>query len=98
MKEEINFLSVLADSTRLKIIESLLCGERCVCEIIPFTKTKQSNVSIQLKKLSDSKIISSRKEGKKIFYKIEDYRVCELFKLLNLSANKVNNSECCKNC
>jgi len=98
MESVANFLSVISDSTKLKIINYLLNGEKCVCEIVPYTNTKQSNVSLQLKKLVDAGILGSRREGKKIMYRIVDYRVCEIFKLMQVSPNKVNKEACCKNC
>ncbi|HDD46000.1 MAG TPA: ArsR family transcriptional regulator, partial [Candidatus Aenigmarchaeota archaeon] len=46
MKESLKIFKALCDETRLKIVEFLLNGERCVCEIVPFTKRTQSTVSI----------------------------------------------------
>lgn len=54
----------LSDSTRLKIVEFLLDGERCVCEIFPHVNRTQSTTSIQLGKLEKSGILKSRREGK----------------------------------
>ena len=82
MKDNLKILTAMADGTRLKILECLLSGERCVCEIIPYTKRKQSTVSIQLAKLEKVGILKSRRDGKKIFYRITDPRVCNVFKSL----------------
>jgi len=82
MKDSLKILSAMADDTRLKILECLLSGERCVCEIIPCTKRKQSTVSIQLATLERAGILKSRRDGKKIFYRITDPRVCDVFKAL----------------
>ena len=82
MKYELKIFKMLADSTRLKIVEFLLNGEKCVCEIIPSTKRTQSTVSTQLNKLEKAGILSSRREGKKIIYWIKDYRICEMLKLM----------------
>ena len=82
MENNLKILEAMADGTRLKILECLLPGERCVCEIIPYTKRKQSTVSIQLATLEKAGILKSRRDGKKIFYRITDPRVCNVFKSL----------------
>jgi len=82
MGKEIELLKALADNTRFKIVEFLLEGEKCVCEIFPHVKRTQSTVSIHLGNLEDAGVLESRREGKKIFYKIKDKRVCDVFKAL----------------
>jgi len=79
MKDNLKILEAMADGTRYKILKCLLSGERCVCEIMPYTKRKQSNVSIQLTKLEKAGILESRRDGKKVFYRIIDDRVCNVF-------------------
>ena len=85
----------LGDSTRLKIVEFLLNGEKCVCEIFPHVKRTQSTVSIQLGKLEDSGILQSRKEGQKVFYKLKDHRICDVFKALGFPESKILKKTCC---
>lgn len=59
----------LADTTRLHIIHLLMrCGEMCVCEFMPTLDLTQSNVSFHLKTLKHAGFITSRKEGKWMFY------------------------------
>ena len=82
MKNDLNIFKMLADPTRLHILKFLLNGEKCVCEIIPCTKRTESTVSIQLHKLEKAGILSSRKEGKKVIYRIKDFRVCEMLKIM----------------
>jgi len=88
-KEVIKILKALSDETRLKIVESLLDGEKCVCEIFPKVKRTQSTVSIQLSILENAGIVESRREGKKIYYKIKDYRICNFFKMLGYAKSKI---------
>ena len=80
--EEINVLKSLSDETRLKIVKFLINGEKCVCEIFPYVKRTQSTVSIHLGNLEESGILESRRNGKKIFYKIRDNRIVKLIKIL----------------
>ncbi|MBU0757785.1 MAG: metalloregulator ArsR/SmtB family transcription factor [Nanoarchaeota archaeon] len=82
MFDRLIILKALADETRIKIIEFLMDGERCACEIVPFTQKSQPNVSLHLKKLEKCGILSSRKDGTKILYKIKDNRVKIVLKTL----------------
>ncbi|MFH1447277.1 MAG: metalloregulator ArsR/SmtB family transcription factor [Candidatus Micrarchaeota archaeon] len=82
MKKELVLLKALSDETRFNIVEFLLGGEKCVCEIFPKVKRTQSTVSIQLGKLESWGILKSRRDGKKIFYRIKNYGVCDIFKAL----------------
>ncbi len=82
MKEQLRIFKALCSETRLKIVEFLLDGEKCVCKIVPFTKRAQSTVSIQLSKLENLGIIESRREGKKVYYKLTNKKVKEILKIL----------------
>jgi len=82
MEESIRIFKALSDETRLKIVKFLLDGERCVCEIIPHTKRAQSTVSIQLAKLEDLGILKSRRNGKRIYYRIADKRIKSILRIL----------------
>ena len=82
MEKYVNIFKALYDPTRLKIVKFLLNGEKCVCEIHPHLKRTQSTTSIQLKKLEKLGIITSRRDGKYIYYRIKDFRVCDIFKTL----------------
>jgi DNA-binding transcriptional ArsR family regulator len=87
---------MLADPTRLEIINLLLEGERCACDIIPNTKKTQSTISIQLNKLKKNKILTSRKDGRKVIYRIKDYRICEMLRVMGNKKVKCLNKNCCK--
>ena len=95
MKENIELLKALADDTRFKIVEYLLSGEKCVCEIFPHVKRTQSTVSIHLGNLENAGVLESRRDGKKIFYKIKDNRVCDIFKALGNPKGKILKQSCC---
>jgi len=78
-----NVLKALGQPTRLKILELLRNGERCVCEIFPAIKEEQSNVSRHLALMKAAGILASRKQGQMVHYRVRDPQV---FKLLD-SAN-----------
>ncbi|HNZ14552.1 MAG TPA: metalloregulator ArsR/SmtB family transcription factor [Anaerolineaceae bacterium] len=71
----------LADPTRLKLIDLLLKGERCVNDLAEATQTSQSAVSHQLRLLRNLRFVSSRRDGQQVFYRINDEHIGELFKL-----------------
>jgi len=95
VNETLKIMKALSDETRLKIVEFLLDGEKCVCEIFPHVKRTQSTTSIQLGKLEKSGILKSRREGKKIFYSINDLRVCDIFKSLDNKKGKILKKRYC---
>ena len=78
MKNEVKIFKALADETRLRIVEFLKNGERCVCEIIPMTDKSQPAVSQHLRILSEANILESRKDGTSIYYKITDKKFMEI--------------------
>lgn len=65
----------LSDPIRLKIIEYLREGEKCVCEIIPYLKMPQPVVSRHLKILKDCGLVKDRRDGTRRFYSVTDKRV-----------------------
>lgn len=79
-----DILKALAQPTRLKIIEFLRDGERCVCEIFPAIGEEQSNTSRHLNMMLVSGILSRRKEGLKIFYAIKHPEVLEVVDIVTL--------------
>ena len=77
-----SFLKALAHPTRLKIIDRLRDeDELCVCHIYEDLDLEQSNVSQHLKILKDQGILSSRKEGLKVIYRV---RHTEVFQIVDL--------------
>lgn len=95
IQDNIKLLKALSEETRYKIIEVLLKGERCACEIPELIGRTQSNTSMHLTKLTDLGILQSRREGKMIIYSIKDLKVCDVFKSLGNPAGKLLKCCCC---
>ena len=72
----------LGDPNRLKVVKALTAGELCSSDVAQIVEMENSTVSHQLKYLKTSGIISSRKEGKFIYYKVENECVKKLFALV----------------
>lgn len=66
------FFKVFADSTRIKILYALSGGELCVCDIWQSLGLTQSAVSHQLRILKQMRLVKYRKEGKTIYYSLDD--------------------------
>jgi ArsR family transcriptional regulator len=66
---EAEIFKALGDPTRLKILECIRKGEKCICEIIPYTGKSQPNVSQHLKVLKNAGIVDERKDGTRIMIK-----------------------------
>ena len=71
---------VFGDSTRMKIICSLLQGELCVCDIANVTDMSVSAISHQLRILKQAKLVKYKKIGKIVYYSLDDEHVYEIFK------------------
>ncbi|MDA8430204.1 MAG: metalloregulator ArsR/SmtB family transcription factor [Geobacteraceae bacterium] len=71
-------LKSLSQPTRLKIVDFLRDGERCVCEIFPAIDEEQSNTSRHLTSMQTHGILSRRKEGVKIYYAVKHPEVFEI--------------------
>jgi ArsR family transcriptional regulator len=69
------FFKMLGDSTRIKIICVLFEGEMCVSAIVDILDMSQSAVSHQLRILKRARVVKSRKEGKLVFYTLDDDHV-----------------------
>ena len=66
---------VFGDSTRIRILYALFESELCVCDIAQLLGLTQSAVSHQLRILKDAKLVRFRREGKSIFYALDDDHV-----------------------
>ena len=77
------FLRVVSDENRLKILCILQKGEKCVCEIWQYLEIPQNLTSHHLKILREFNLILSRKDGLKVFYSINKKVVKKYNGLLN---------------
>jgi ArsR family transcriptional regulator len=83
LEEVVNFLKVISEENRLKILCLLQNQEKCVCDIWQCLNLPQNLVSHHLKVLKDLGLISSKKVGLKVFYKLNQKVVKKYIKLLN---------------
>ena len=72
MKELEQYFKALADRNRLRILNLLLHGELCVCDIQFVLETSQPNVSRHLAYLKNSGLVLDRRDGFRIFYRLAE--------------------------
>lgn len=76
-----SLFKLFGDSTRLGILWALSESEMCVCDLCALLKMKQPAVSHQLKNLKQSRIVKARRDGKIVYYSLEDEHIRELLNL-----------------
>ncbi len=69
------FFKVFGDVTRIRLLQSLLAGEKNVGEIAECLSMSQSAVSHQLRVLRQNLLVKYRKEGKTVYYSLDDEHV-----------------------
>ena len=79
-KEEIiydlaDFFKILGDTTRMRILSALFQEEMCVYDIANLLKMTQSAISHQLRILKQGRFVKHRKEGKIVYYSLEDEHI-----------------------
>ncbi|AEH24543.1 ArsR/SmtB family transcription factor [Pyrococcus yayanosii] len=80
--EASDFFDALGNPTRLKILFALLEGELCTCDLSNITGLSVSAISHQLRILKDRKIVKYRKDGKSVFYRLDDEHIREILKVV----------------
>ena len=70
----------MSDPTRLKIVNALMLSEMCVCDIAFLLKMTGPSVSHHLKMLRQCQLIKYRKDGKIVYYSLDDAHIAPLFK------------------
>ncbi|MDH8678309.1 metalloregulator ArsR/SmtB family transcription factor [Fusibacter bizertensis] len=76
-----DFFKVFGDQTRVKILSALSVSELCVCDIAFLLGMTQSAISHQLRVLKQARLVKSRKEGKVVYYMLDDDHVKQIIGL-----------------
>lgn len=79
IKETVKLFKIFSDNTRLRIIDLLVTGEYCVQDISDDLDTSQSAISHQLKLLRDLNVVKTRKQGKQVFYSLQDNHIKDIY-------------------
>jgi ArsR family transcriptional regulator len=79
-RRQADFFKAISDPARVKIIYALADGELCVCELMLIMRMQQTVVSHHLKILKYAGIVSDRKSGKWVNYKLANFQVLDMLK------------------
>ena len=75
------FFKIVGDTTRVKILFALDQNEMCVCDIANVLNMSKSSISHQLGTLRRSGIVKCRKQGKEVYYMLDDDHVSKVFEI-----------------
>ncbi|MDR1774209.1 MAG: metalloregulator ArsR/SmtB family transcription factor [Clostridioides sp.] len=83
-KEEVLYdlaelFKVFGDSTRIRILYALFSNEMCVCDIATLLNMTDSAISHQLRVLKQARLVKFRREGKTVFYSLDDEHISRIF-------------------
>jgi ArsR family transcriptional regulator len=81
LKRLSDLFKILGDSTRIKILWSLDNHEMCVCDIANVLNMTKSSISHQLALLRNTGIVKYRKEGKEVYYMLDDEHIKKLYEI-----------------
>ncbi len=76
-----DFFKVFGDSTRIKLLWALDMEELCTCDLAVLLNMTKSAISHQLKTLRQEKLVKYRREGKNVFYSLQDEHVKNILEI-----------------
>ena len=82
LQQVAEYFSLLSEPMRLRLLNLLRDGEKCVQELVEATQTSQANVSKHLKIMWQAGILSRRSEGTSAYYRVEDDLIFEMCNLV----------------
>ncbi len=80
-KKLASFFKIFGDDTRIRLLFALDSSELCVHDLSLIVGMQQSTVSHQLKLLREQQVVSQRREGKKMFYHLNDSHISEILSI-----------------
>lgn len=87
---KVRFFMAFAHPIRLQILEELREGEKCVCELVKSVNSaSQSQVSNHLACLDDCGLVTSRREWRRIYYKLADPKIARFLKIAEEIAPRI---------
>lgn len=96
LKKLADFFSIIGDNTRCKILFALKENSMCVCDLANVLSMTKSSISHQLNKMKEACVVKCERNGKQVFYSLDDNHVFEIFDISLKHINhkyKENNDE-----
>ncbi len=88
-----DFFKILSDPTRCKLIWSLQGREMCVCDLANVLSMTKSSISHQLHKMLDQGVVKCRREGKEVYYSLNDAHIEQLFAITTTHIQECNHEK-----
>ena len=76
-----NFYKIIGDGTRCKLLWALQGRQMCVCDLASLLSMTKSAISHQLRKLREFGVVKCRREGKEVYYSLDDDHIAQIFAL-----------------
>lgn len=89
-QEMAEFFRLLGDANRLRIISLLAKKDLCVCDLATLLEMSESAVSHQLRTLRSLRLVSYTKQGRKVYYRLLDNHVLELYQSVAEHLNELD--------
>ena len=90
MNDLAELFKIFGDTTRINILSALFEEEMCVCDIAYLLNMTQSAISHQLRVLKQARIVKNRKDGKVVFYSLDDEHVKRIIDQVLIHVNENN--------
>ena len=74
-----DFYRIIGNDTRCKILYSLSLKEMCVCDLANVLSMTKSSISHQLRYMRESGVVKCRREGKEVYYSLDDEHISGIF-------------------
>src|SRR3954452_24114223 len=87
LDRSVQLFHALSDSTRLSILQRLRFGERCVCDLTDALDAAQSRLSFHLKVLKDAGLVTDRRDGRWMYYTLNQEALSEAAELVQTLAS-----------
>ncbi len=85
------FYGMFADPSRYRLLSALAAGELCVCDLSACLDMTQSAVSHQLARLKLARLVKARRDGKSVYYSLDDDHVLSILELANAHLSERGN-------
>ena len=92
----VGVMESLSDPIRINILELMMNGEICVCDIVKVTGLSQSKISYHIKILKDSGLICDRQEGRWVYYKLDSEVLSDIQNWIGKLIDSCKNKRNCK--
>lgn len=87
VKSLANFFSIIGDNTRCKILFALKESPLCVCDLANVLSMTKSSISHQLNKMKTAGVVKCERNGKQVFYSLDDNHILDIFDISIMHTN-----------